>query len=188
MPNITKRALGASLKKLLNRMPLDKITIQNLVDDAEVSRKTFYYHFQDIYDLLEWVLADDMRRTLEGRVTPDTWQEGLHYAFGYLQENRSMILNIHRSLQNNSTLLDQYVSRLIHPLIQEVFEAQPGCERVSEEDRWLILEMYSFGAMKLLSLWIRDGMESDTEHTIDRVRRLVTGSMVSLIQRCLEET
>ena len=54
MSNLTKRALAASLKKLLERAPLDKITIQDLVDDAEVSRKTFYYHFQDIYALMEW--------------------------------------------------------------------------------------------------------------------------------------
>ena len=69
MSNITKRALAASLKKLLERAPLDKITIQDLVDDAEVSRKTFYYHFQDIYDLMEWCIVEDGKRILEGNVT-----------------------------------------------------------------------------------------------------------------------
>ena len=59
MSNMTKRALAFSLKKLLAQSPLDKITVQNIVDDAEVSRKTFYYHFQDIYDLLEWALVDE---------------------------------------------------------------------------------------------------------------------------------
>ena len=52
MANTTKRALAAALKKRLTLTTLDKITIQQLVDDAEVSRKTFYYHFQDVYDLL----------------------------------------------------------------------------------------------------------------------------------------
>ena len=54
MANTTKRMLSLSLKKLLEKNTLDNITIQDITDDAEVSRKTFYYHFQDIYALLEW--------------------------------------------------------------------------------------------------------------------------------------
>ena len=48
MANTTKRMLSLSLKKLLEKNTLDNITIQDITDDAEVSRKTFYYHFQDI--------------------------------------------------------------------------------------------------------------------------------------------
>ena len=59
MANTTKRMLSLSLKKLLGKNTLDNITIQDITDDAEVSRKTFYYHFQDIYALLEWTLSED---------------------------------------------------------------------------------------------------------------------------------
>ena len=89
MPNATKRALAASLKRLLETTPLDKITIQNLVDDAEVSRKTFYYHFQDIYDLLEWGLADQVNHAFEGWATADGWEQGLERIFASLEENRT---------------------------------------------------------------------------------------------------
>ena len=89
MSNMTKRALAHSLKKLLARTTLDKITIQNIVDDAEVSRKTFYYHFQDIYDLLEWTLVDEGRRLLGEKLTNHTWQRGLERVFDYLEQNRA---------------------------------------------------------------------------------------------------
>ena len=52
MSNTTKRALEASLKKLLLQKPLDKITIQVLTTDCGISRMAFYYHFKDIYDLV----------------------------------------------------------------------------------------------------------------------------------------
>ncbi|MFR8027761.1 TetR/AcrR family transcriptional regulator, partial [Eisenbergiella massiliensis] len=55
MQNITKTALEASLKKLLLKKPLDKITIRDLTEDCGISRMTFYYHFKDIYDLVEWI-------------------------------------------------------------------------------------------------------------------------------------
>ena len=58
MSNTTKRALEASLKKLLLQKPLDKITIQDLTTDCGISRMAFYYHFKDIYDLVEWACVE----------------------------------------------------------------------------------------------------------------------------------
>ena len=57
MSQITKRALEASLKNMLLQKPLDKITINNIPKDCGINRMTFYYHFKDIYDLVEWSLC-----------------------------------------------------------------------------------------------------------------------------------
>ena len=65
MSNTTKRALEASLKKLLLQKPLDKITIQDLTTDCGISRMAFYYHFKDIYDLVEWACVEDGKRALQ---------------------------------------------------------------------------------------------------------------------------
>ncbi|MCI8935140.1 MAG: TetR family transcriptional regulator, partial [Clostridiaceae bacterium] len=74
MSNLTKRQLSVSLQKLLVQNQLDKITIQDLVNEAQVSRKTFYYHFQDIYDLLEWTLVDEGKKLLTERQGEDGWK------------------------------------------------------------------------------------------------------------------
>ena len=63
----TKRALEASLKKLLLQKPLNKITINDITEDCGVNRMTFYYHFKDIYDLVDWILVEDASKILEGR-------------------------------------------------------------------------------------------------------------------------
>lgn len=54
MSQVTKRALEQSLKNLLLKKPLTKITINDIADDCGINRMTFYYHFKDIYDLVEW--------------------------------------------------------------------------------------------------------------------------------------
>ena len=72
MAQTTKRALGASLKKLLAEKPLDKITVGDITQDCEVNRQTFYYHFKDVYDLIEWVYLDEATHALDGRKTYDT--------------------------------------------------------------------------------------------------------------------
>ena len=69
MTNATKLALEESLKHLLLKKPLDKITINDLTTDCGISRMTFYYHFKDIYDLVEWCCLEDARIALQGKKT-----------------------------------------------------------------------------------------------------------------------
>lgn len=76
MSQITKRALASALKELLEHKPLNKITIADITEQCGVNRQTFYYHFQDIYALLEWIYTTDAQRLLEGKRDGDTWQQG----------------------------------------------------------------------------------------------------------------
>ena len=75
MSQMTKNALADSLKALLEFRPVDKITISDITDDCGVNRMTFYYHFQDIYDLLEWSWIREANKVLNGKKTYDTWQQ-----------------------------------------------------------------------------------------------------------------
>ena len=91
MSQTTKRAMAASLKNLLLQKPLTKITINDIAEDCGISRMTFYYHFKDIYDLVEWVCVEDAARALEGKKTYDTWQEGFLNIFHAVQANKPFI-------------------------------------------------------------------------------------------------
>ena len=98
MANTTKKALEVSLKKLLKEKPFDKITIADLTGDCGISRMTFYYHFQDIYELAEWVCIEDGKQALKDKKTYDTWQEGMIQVFEAVLENKPFIANIYRSV------------------------------------------------------------------------------------------
>ena len=69
MSEITKKALATSLKKLLSKKELSKITISNITDDCGVNRQTFYYHFKDVYDLLEWIYLNEVIQPMNGKDT-----------------------------------------------------------------------------------------------------------------------
>jgi AcrR family transcriptional regulator len=60
----------------LLQKPLDKITVIDIVTDCGVNRQTFYYHFQDIYDLIEWLFLDEASVALAGQKTYETWEQG----------------------------------------------------------------------------------------------------------------
>lgn len=71
MSNTAKQALEASLKKVMLQKPLDKITISDITSDCGISRMAFYYHFKDIYNLVEWPCLEDAKRALQGKKTYD---------------------------------------------------------------------------------------------------------------------
>ena len=56
---ITKQNLGDALKKRLEHQSLSKITVSEIAEDCGYNRKTFYYHFEDIYDLLKWTVENE---------------------------------------------------------------------------------------------------------------------------------
>ena len=85
MANTTKLALEAALKKELLTKSLDKITINELAEDCGISRMAFYYHFKDIYDLVEWVCVEEDLRELARRLLPDfrgsAGEQTFHYEY-----------------------------------------------------------------------------------------------------------
>ena len=87
MPNQTKHMLSSALKELLARNTIDKITISEITDLAQVSRKTFYYHFRDVYDLLEWTLTDDAARIFQEHIDLKDWQQDLVAVAQYFYGN-----------------------------------------------------------------------------------------------------
>lgn len=117
MSDITKRALEASLKKMLLKKPVTKITISDITEDCGVNRATFYYHFKDIYDLIEWSCEEDSRIAANGNTTYDTWEQGFLYIFQAVEENKPFILNVYRHVSQEQII--QYLYRVVYQLIME---------------------------------------------------------------------
>ena len=53
--NITKRALASALRELMQEVPFDKIQVTHICERCDMNRKSFYYHFMDKYDLVNWI-------------------------------------------------------------------------------------------------------------------------------------
>lgn len=96
MSQTTKRAIAASLKKLLETTPLSKITIADIAEDCCISRMTFYYHFQDIYDLVKWICFDEGSRALSCMADGASWQEGFRSLCSCVLENRAFYVTLCR--------------------------------------------------------------------------------------------
>jgi len=179
MSQITKRALEESLKHLLLKKPLDKITITDITDDCGVNRMTFYYHFRDIYDLVEWSCEEDASRALGGKRTYDTWQQGFLQIFQAVQENKPFILNVYHSVSREQ--VEHYLYRLTYDLLIGVVEEEAAGMQVRQEDREFIANFYKYAFVGLMLDWIKNGMKEDPQAIIDRLSLLVRGNMAQAL-------
>ena len=97
MSNRTKLQLEDAFKELLLEKTFHKITIKDLTDKCHISRMAFYYHFKDIYDLVEWTFLTDNTQSLSGKRSYATWQQGYLQIFDYVRENKSFIKHVYYS-------------------------------------------------------------------------------------------
>lgn len=142
MSQITKYALENSLKNLLLQKPLDKITISDITDDCGISRMTFYYHFKDIYDLVEWSCFEDARKALQENKTYETWQQGYLQIFEEVKKNKPFIMNVYKCVHREQ--VEKYLQPLVNNLVLNVINEEAQNTNVTEDDKLFISQIYSY--------------------------------------------
>ena len=181
MSQVTKYAIEASLKELLLQKPLDKITISDITEDCGISRMTFYYHFKDIYDLVEWICLEESRRALEDKKTYDTWQQGFLQILEAVRDNKPFILNVYHSVSREQ--IELYLYKLTYDLLINVVEEKSQGMSIRPEDKQFIADFYKYAFVGLTLDWVRHDMKEDPQVMIDHLTKLVTGNITTALER-----
>ena len=181
MSQVTKRALEASLKNLLLKKPLDKITINDITEDCGINRMTFYYHFKDIYDLIEWCCVEDAKKALEGKKTYDTWQQGFLQIFEAVLDNKPFILNVYHSVSREQVEL--YLYKLTYDLLIGVVEEKSAGMNVREEDKMFIADFYKYAFVGLMLDWVKHDMKGDPHRIIEDLSVVMHGNVAAALER-----
>ena len=185
MANLTKKALVKSLKKCLEDKPIDKVTINDIVDDCGLNRMTFYYHFSSIYDCFIWGATEEVREALEQCKSHSTWDEGLLAIFRKAEENKTYVINIYRSINKEDLGRHLYavVSELIFPMLISEAKKIP----VAEKDLEFILDFYKFSIVGTIMKWISSNMEESPEDIVAQFRIMLSDTVDKILMRFAEE-
>ena len=181
MSEVTKRALEQSLKNLLLKKPLTKITISDIAEDCGINRMTFYYHFKDIYDLVEWSCLEDAKKALEGKKTHDTWQEGFLQIFQAVKDNKPFIMNVYRCVDRAQ--VERYLKPFVDNLLMNVIVEESADIAVRDEDKDFIAQIYTYIFVGLMLDWIADDMREEPKVIVDNLAILMQDSFSNALQR-----
>ena len=181
MPNnSTKLALEASLKNLLLKKPVDKITITDLTNDCGVTRMAFYYHFKDIYDLVEWSCYEDASKALHGKKTYETWQEGLMQIFEAVMENKPFIMNVYHALSREQ--IENYLFRLTRDLIMNVIKECSKGMNITVSEQSFIADFYKYSFVGVMLDWIKKGMKENYHEIVNDICITMSGNIKNSLQ------
>ena len=166
--NITKRALAAALKELMEQKPFSKINVAEICEKCGMNRKSFYYHFKDKYDLVNWIFDMDFAKVLEAHEKKDyfTWPflEALCECF---YENRCFYRKALKIREQNC-LIDHYREKL-EPFMQA------GMRKILHETEYMDFQINFFAAAFIGSLerWLSESDCMSASELIVRVKACI---------------
>lgn len=179
----TKEAFATALKKMMTVKPMEKITVKDLVEICGVNRQTFYYHFDDIFDLLEWVFEEDAKRALPGEVVYEHWREDVMVFFDYLYDNRSFVINIFNS--NSRLYMLRFLRDRLQGCIRDFAAIVARDMNIDRQDFDFVIDFYVNGIIGLISQWLDLGMPVGTVSADmkERFMHLLDNSVENMLQR-----
>lgn len=114
--NITKRALACALKELMTEMPFSKISVSNICERCDMNRKSFYYHFKDKYDLVNWIFDTEFVAITNKNSYENNW-DFLEDFCNYVYMNKSFYRKILKVEGQNS--FSEHLKEFFYPVLTE---------------------------------------------------------------------
>ncbi len=171
----TKKAIGYTFKDLLKEKPFNKITVNDIASKCDINRQTFYYHFQDIRDLVEWICTFEVDSILNKNSNVEKWEDKFLLIFKIMEEEKIFVKNIYHSV--SVEVLRNNLYRLVYPIIySEIIEKSKG-KNLREEDKKFITDFYKYAFVSIVLDWINKGMIENPELIVSKVSNLITGTI-----------
>ena len=179
---ITKSALCDSLKKLCEQKPFDKISISDITGECGLNRQSFYYHFQDKYDLVEWIFSEDIVSEVDRLLQHGMQQEAIKFLFTGIHKNRKFYAKMLQVSGQNS-LEEVLVRRLEELFRREITEK--GIKDIPQNrvlNVTYVSRYYALGLATSIEAWLAGG---DNEVSVDELTEayefLITHSIYDII-------
>ena len=180
--NTTNQILADSIKALVLTKPVEKITIKEITDRAGVIRPTFYNHFQDKYELLEWIIHTEILEPAQPLIQNGLTNQAVLLIFVSLQREKEFYTRLSR--MDGAVTFEDMVVKCIRDVLVEIFTAQ--LHKRSGRFPWMTIEMlaehYARSMCLAVKIWIRQGMSVQPQEMADMYEYLMSHSMEQTLQ------
>lgn len=172
--------LAESLKELSVKHPIEKITIKEITDKAGVIRPTFYNHFQDKYELLEWIIMTEILEPIKPLVKNGMVDQALILMFTSIEKEKEFYTKASRLEGQNS--FESIVKQCITDTLMEVFgeRSEPMKLPFSWLTTQMVAEYYAQSMCYLVMFWIRGGMTVSAREMADVYNYMMKHSLTDL--------
>lgn len=185
MSNLTKSAIKASVLKLLEEKPVNKITVKDVVEDCGINRNSFYYHFQDLPAVIETIVTEDVEAIIERYPNIETLDQCLNVAVSYAVSHRKAAYHVFNS--TNRELFERCLFNVCEYVVTAYMSKLPEVEKIGEKDRAILTRFYKCMCFGQVIDWMSSGMKESDLNDFRRLFVIRQGIAEQLIARCAEE-
>lgn len=184
MAQNTKQAIMDAFIELLNERSFEKITVTDIVNRCDINRNTFYYYYQDIYDVLEELLSSEADRIIKQHKKFDKWQDELKLATGFARLNKRAINHIYRSMERD--VFEKYLQKIIETPVKDYVELQSKGIECTTADKEALAKFYTYAIVMMLVNWVNEGMKRNFSDFLTRLGILLEGSIKNSLNNRIE--
>lgn len=158
--------LAETLVSLLEKKQLSKITVSELVSLCDINRKTFYYHFTDVYDLLEWHLSGELEKAINTVNPLDDFNVTITYSMNYMNENTYLRNCIDNPLGRDKVV--QFLHQHLYPKSYEIItQLEQRYEKTLAPD---FKEFLAKSLSRVIVLSIIDAIENPNGYDMEKMK------------------
>lgn len=170
--NLTVQAIEDAFKELMRSNTFEKITVSDITAKCNLNRQTFYYHFQDKYELLNQIYMQEIILPFTQDLSFDNWNENLYQMFVTMQADSAFYRNAF--LHSNEEF-----KTFLFSVVTDLFEEAAGRlqtkmkKSITPEDAAFISAFFAYGMTGTIMAWMRSGMKETPEELAKRLENLV---------------
>lgn len=170
----SKEKIANAFKSLLSEKPFEKITTKEIVRKSDLGRQTFYYHFNDKYDLMNWMYFQQAAPILKNFKNLQNWEIALKLFYDFMLENSEFYTNIININGQNSFY--EYACEYGIKFYLDTIEYKYGKKEISTELIFSVT-MFLHGSMYMCKQWLNDSIKMSSAELARQVYRNIPNEL-----------
>lgn len=164
MAKFTRQAIMYSLLKLLQEKSIDKITVKDICELCEINRNTFYYYYNDIYQVIEELIKIETEKSLKEDQKYESFYEDFLKKYHLILEHKKAVYNLYNS--KNRYLILKYFQDITEDFVEKYVLKEVKGKNLLPEDIKFIIDFYSSSMIGNTLRWMQKGMQEKQEQLI----------------------
>lgn len=178
MANFTQSAILNAFSAMLETTPFDKISVSSIVKACSISRNTFYYHYQDVYDLLDAWLEQELSAYSTDDRRPD-WKENLTTLLNNCKKRKKLVYSISNSISRER--LERYIFSTTDGAVENYIRQQAAGKSIPESRLVTIVNICRYSIMGYFLRFIWNNMKEDPDVMVDELGAVFDSILANFI-------
>ncbi|WP_055078338.1 TetR/AcrR family transcriptional regulator [Lagierella massiliensis] len=177
----TKNLIRKEFINLLNKKSLHNVTVTELAKKCNIERKTFYYHYENLTELIKEIFDEELTVVIEEFNETLSWEDSFILAAKFILENKKAIKHMYQSDYKDD--VEKYVFSMAGEIMNKYVNRVAKSTDAKEIDIKLIAYFYQCALSSSLIQWVATDMKTDPVEMTNRIGKLMDGNILLSLER-----